>query len=114
MNQGAKGSLHGNKDEEKMPPLYDQQLVVANGGLSSEMGMEYIHKILHKPEKPDLFFLAKPRWKENELALKVPGPAYYHPKNQPKILSFNRNNKDFIVTPGVNNPEDDDPIADGF
>ena len=107
----------GSKNEEKKDkPLYEQQLIIANGGVTSEQGMEYIHKILHKPEKPDLFKLNAPRWKVNELLLKVPGPAYYHPKNQPKALSFNRCNKPgvFIVTPGVSNPEDDDPIADNF
>jgi hypothetical protein len=59
-----------------------------------------------------LFELSSPRWKKSEYEFKVPGPAYYHPWNQPKTLSFNRNNVDFIVTPGVCNEQDDDPIYD--
>ena len=27
--------------------------------------------------KRDLFYLSSPRWKENKLKLKIPGPAYY-------------------------------------
>ena len=106
-----KGSLHGKDGKE--PTLYEQQLVMANGGISSEQGMEYIHRIIHRPEKPDIFLLFAPRWKKNQLALKVPGPAYYHPKNQPKALSFNNADKNkFIVTPGAINPKADNPIDD--
>ena len=97
----------------KEPTLYEQQLIMANGGISSEQGMEYIHRIIHRPEKPDIFQLYAPRWKKNELALKVPGPAYYHPKVQPKALSFNNADKThFIVTPGAINPKADNPIDD--
>ena len=97
----------------KEPTLYEQQLIMANGGISSEQGMEYIHRIIHRPEKPDIFQLYAPRWKKNELALKVPGPAYYHPKIQPKALSFNNADKThFIVTPGAINPKADNPIDD--
>ena len=97
----------------KEPNIYEQQLIMANGGISSEQGMEYIHRIIHRPEKPDIFQLYAPRWKKNELALKVPGPAYYHPKNQPKALSFNNADKThFIVTPGAINPKADNPIDD--
>jgi hypothetical protein len=106
-----KGFLYGNIGKE--PTLYEQQLVMANGGISSEQGMEYIHRIIHKPEKPDNFQLFEPRWKKNELALKVPGPAYYHPKIQQKKLSFNNADKTkFIVTPGAINPKADNPIED--
>ena len=106
-----KGFLYGNVGKE--PTLYEQQLVMANGGISSEQGMEYIHRIIHKPEKPDNFQLFEPRWKKNELALKVPGPAYYHPKIQQKKLSFNNADKTkFIVTPGAINPKADNPIED--
>ena len=85
-------------------------LVVANGGLESDQGMEYIHKILSKPPKPNLFELYSPRWKKNELEFKVPGPAYYHPRIQQKVLSFNRNNVDFIWTPGVVNEDYEEPL----
>ena len=103
--------LHGNNGKE--PTLYEQQLIMANGGISSEQGIEYIHRIIHRPEKPDIFQLYAPRWKKNELALKVPGPAYYHPKNQPKALSFNNaDKKHFIVTSGAINPKADNPIDD--
>ena len=106
-----KGFLYGNVGKE--PTLYEQQLVMANGGISSEQGMEYIHRIIHKPEKPDNFQLFEPRWKKNELALKVPGPAYYHPKIQQKKLSFNNADKTkFIVTPGAINVKADNPIED--
>ena len=105
-----KAFIHGNIAKETN--LYERQLIMANGGISNDNGMEYIHKILKKPEKPDIFQLYSPRWKKNELELKVPGPAYYHPKNQPKTLSFNKNNVDFIVTPGVANPDADNPLAD--
>ena len=89
---------------------------VGNIGITaSEQGMEYIHRIIHRPEKPDIFQLYAPRWKKNELALKVPGPAYYHPKNQPKALSFNNADKThFIVTPGAINPKADNPIDDAL
>ena len=98
---------------KKEPTLYEQQLIMANGGISNEQGMEYIHRIIHRPKKPDIFQLYAPRWKKNELALKVPGPAYYHPKNQPKALSFNSADKThFIVTPGAINPKADNPIED--
>ena len=110
-NMRNKAFIYGSVTS-KVPNLYDRQLIMANGGISSDIGMEYIHKILHKPEKPDIFELYAPRWKKNELELKVPGPAYYHPKNQPKTLSFNKNTNDFIVTPGVSNPDADNPIAD--
>ena len=107
-----KGFLYGNT-MGKEPTLYEQQLIMANGGISSEQGMEYIHRIIHRPEKPDIFQLYAPRWKKNELALKVPGPAYYHPKVQPKALSFNNADKThFIVTPGAINPKADNPIDD--
>ena len=106
-----KGFLYGTGGKE--PTLYDQQLIMANGGISSEQSMEYIHRIIHRPEKPDIFQLYAPRWKKNELALKVPGPAYYHPKTQPKALSFNNADKSkFIVTPGAINPKADNPIDD--
>lgn len=85
-------------------------LIVANGGLESDQGMEYIHKILSKPPKPNLFELYSPRWKKNELEFKVPGPAYYHPRIPQKMLSFNRNNVDFIWTPGVVNDDYEEPI----
>ena len=98
---------------KKEPTLYEQQLIMANGGISNEHGMEYIHRIIHRQKKPDIFKLYAPRWKENELALKVPGPAYYHPKTQPKALSFNSADKThFIVTPGAINPKADNPIED--
>ena len=100
------------KDNIKRSDSKNENYIMANGGLSNDQGMEYIHKILHKPQKPDLFELSSPRWKKNEYEFKVPGPAYYHPRNQPKTLSFNRNNIDFIVTPGVCNEQDDDPIYD--
>ena len=107
-----KGFLYGNT-MGKEPTLYEQQLIMANGGISSEQGMEYIHRIIHRPEKPDIFQLYAPRWKKNELALKVPGPAYYHPKTQPKALSFNNADKThFIVTPGAINLKADSPIDD--
>ena len=107
-----KGFLYGNT-MGKEPTLYEQQLIMANGGISSEQGMEYIHRIIHRPEKPGIFQLYSPRWKKNELALKVPGPAYYHPKIQPKALSFNNADKThFIVTPGAINPKADNPIDD--
>jgi hypothetical protein len=110
-NDDIYGKLYGNSGKE--PTLYEQQLIMANGGISSEQGMEYIHRIIHRPEKPDIFQLYAPRWKKNELALKVPGPAYYHPKNQPKALSFNNADKThFIVTPGAINPKADNPIDD--
>ena len=48
----------------------------------------------------------------NELEFKVPGLDYYHPIDQPKKLSFNWNNIDFIVKPGVFNEEDDNQIYD--
>ena len=99
-------------DNIKRSDSKNENYIMANGGLSNDQGMEYIHKILHKPQKPDLFELSSPRWKKNEYEFKVPGPAYYHPRNQPKTLSFNRNNIDFIVTPGVCNEQDDDPIYD--
>jgi hypothetical protein len=106
-----KGFLYGNIGKE--PTLYEQQLVMANGGISNEQGMEYIHRIIHKPEKPDNFQLYEPRWKKNELALKVPGPAYYHPKIQQKKLSFNRADQSkFIVTAGAINSNADNPIED--
>lgn len=95
------------KDEPKQSKT---SFVVANGGVESDQGMEYIHKILHKPQKPDLFELNSPRWKKNELEFKVPGPAYYHPRVPQKVLSFNRNNVDFIWTPGVVNDDYEEPI----
>ena len=88
---------------------------MANGGLSNDRGMEYIHRIIHRPEKPDMFQLYAPRWKQNELSLKVPGPAFYHPIIQPKALSFNNADKKvWIVTPGAINPKADNPIDDDF
>jgi hypothetical protein len=107
-----KGFLYG-KSRDKEPTLYEEQLIMANGGLANDTGMEYIHRIIHRPEKPDIFQLYAPRWRKNELALKVPGPAYYHPKIQPKMLSFNNADKNhFIVTPGAINPKADNPIED--
>ena len=108
-----KGFLYGK--ESKEPTLYDQQLIMANGGLSNDQGMEYIHRIIHRPEKPDMFQLYAPRWKTNELSLKVPGPAFYHPVIQAKTLSFNNADKKiWIVTPGVANPKADNPIDNDF
>ena len=108
-----KGFLYNNANKE--PTLYDQQLIMANGGLSNDQGMEYIHRIIHRPEKPDMFKLYAPRWKQNDLALKVPGPAFYHPIIQPKALSFNNADKKvWIVTPGAINPKADNPIDDDF
>ena len=45
--------------------------------------------------------------KKNDKEFKNPGPAYYNPKTQYKVLSFNRNNEDFIVTPGFLNEKGD-------
>ena len=106
-----KGFLYGNGAKE--PDLYEQQLIMANGGISNDQGMEYIHRIIHRPKKPNIFELYAPRWSKNEYELKVPGPAYYHPKIQPKALSFNNADKThFIVTPGAINPKADNPIDD--
>ena len=108
-----KGFLAGKTNKE--PNLYDQQLIMANGGISNDQGMEYIHRIIHRPEKPDMFQLYSPRWKQNELALKVPGPAFYHPIIQPKTLSFNNADKKiWIVSPGATNPKADNPIDNDF
>ena len=108
-----KGFLYNNKEKE--PTLYDQQLIMANGGLSNDQGMEYIHRIIHRAEKPDMFQLYAPRWKQNDLALKVPGPAFYHPVIQPKQLSFNHADKKvWIVTPGAINAKADNPIDNDF
>ena len=88
---------------------------MANGGLSNDQGMEYIHRIIHRAEKPDMFQLFAPRWKQNELALKVPGPAFYQPKIQPKHLSFNRADKKvWLVTPGAINIKGDNPLENDF
>lgn len=83
-------------------------LMILNGGMDSDKGMEYIHKILHKPKKPDLFELNSQRWNENKLDFKVPGPSYYHPRKPELRLSFNKNNVDFIVSPGVVNQVPDE------
>ena len=108
-----KGFLYKNKEKE--PNLYDQRLIMANGGLSNDQGMEYIHRIIHRAEKPDMFQLFAPRWKQNELALKVPGPAFYQPKIQPKHLSFNRADKKvWLVTPGAINIKGDNPLENDF
>ena len=85
-------------------------MMIINGRVESEQGMEYIGKILSRQAKPDLFELNSPRWKKNELEFKVPGPAYYHPRLPQKMLSFNRNNVDFIWTPGVVNEDYEEPI----
>ena len=69
--------------------------------------MEYIHEILYKTKKPHISKLNVPRWKKNDKEFKNPGPAYYNPKTQYKVLSFNRNNEDFIVTPGFLNEKGD-------
>ena len=37
---------------------------MANAGLSNVQGVEYIHIILHIPQKPDLFKLSSFRWKK--------------------------------------------------
>ena len=105
------GFLFGNT--EKQSTSYDQQIIMTNGGISNGQGMEYIHRIIHRSEKPNILYLYAPRWKKDELAFKVPGPAYYHPKNQPKALSFNNANKKyFIVTPGAINSKADNLIND--
>jgi hypothetical protein len=100
------------KENNKKDNFDVDNIYMGNNGLTNDQGIEYIEKILQKPKKADLMKLATPRWKLNELEFKVPGPAYYHPRDQPKILSFNRNNIDFIVTPGVFNEDDDNPIYD--
>ena len=85
--------------------------LMTSSGLSNNFidnSMEYIHKILHKNKKPDIFKLNAPRWKKDDNEFKNPGPAYYHPKTQYKVLSFNRNNEDFIVTSGHLNEKGDD------
>lgn len=51
-------------------------------------------------QKPDIFSLFSPRWKENKYELKVPGPAYYITKDPTIKYSFNRNGKDFICPGG--------------
>ena len=79
-----------------------------NFGFSNEDEIQYIHKVLNKTKKDDIFKLNAPRWKKDEYEFKIPGPAYYHPKIQYKSLSFNRNNIDFIVTPGLINEKGDD------
>ena len=100
------------KEGNKKDNFDVDNIYMGNNGLTNDQGIEYIEKILQKPKKADLMKLATPRWKLNELEFKVPGPAYYHPRDQPKTLSFNRNNIDFIVTPGVFNEDDDNPIYD--
>ena len=89
--------------------------LMTSSGLSNNFidnSMEYIHKILHKNKKPDIFKLNAPRWKKDDNEFKNPGPAYYHPKTQYKVLSFNRNNEDFIVTSGHLNEKGDDIFED--
>ena len=87
----------------------NDKYLMTSRGLSNNVidSMEYIHKILHKTKKPDIFKLNAPRWKKNDKEFKNPGPAYYNPKTQYKVLSFNRNNEDFIVTPGFLNEKGD-------
>ena len=70
----------------------------ADNGKEMECG---VGKATGKGNKKDLFELNSPRWKKNEIEFKVPGPAYYHPCLQQKMLSFNKNTADFIWTPGV-------------
>ena len=88
----------------------NDKYLMTSRGLSNNVidSMEYIHKILHKNKKPDIFKLNAPRWKKDDNEFKNPGPAYYNPKTQYKVLSFNRNNEDFIVTPGFLNEKGDD------
>ena len=46
--------------------------------LNQEKELDYIKSILGNDNgKRDLFYLSSPRWKENKLKLKTPGPAYY-------------------------------------
>lgn len=70
-----------------------------------ERGYDYIHKILKKEKKPDLFELSPARWEKKE-EFKMPGPAYYRPKIPNAKLSFNRNNHQFIIPGGVGNNDD--------
>ncbi len=89
--------------------------LMTSSGLSNNFidnSMEYIHKILHKNKKPDIFKLNAPRWKKDDNEFKNPGPAYYHPKTQYKVLSFNRNNEDFIVSSGHLNEKGDNIFED--
>lgn len=51
-------------------------------------------------QKPDIFSLFSPRWKENKYELKVPGPAYYITKDHKMKYSYNRNGKEFICPGG--------------
>ena len=46
--------------------------------LNQQKELDYIKSILGNDNgKRDLFYLSSPRWKENKLKLKIPGPAYY-------------------------------------
>lgn len=99
LSQGGKKSGHNKKLHYKKE---DADLIVYNMDFDSDQGIEYIHNILEKKPKQALFKLNSARWKVNELQFKVPGPAYYHPRVPYKALSFNRNKKDFIWTPGAN------------
>ena len=49
-------------------------------------------------DKPQIFELNSPRWKNDNYSFKVPGPAYYHPKLPKTKVSFNISNKKFIYT----------------
>ena len=47
--------------------------------IDQERELEYIKSILGNDNgRPDLFYLASPRWKESKYKLKTPGPAYYY------------------------------------
>ena len=100
----TKGMPNKEKNEDKNKYLMTS-IGISNNDIDS---MEYIHKILNKNKKPDIFKLNAPRWKKDDNEFKNPGPAYYNPKTQYKVLSFNRNNEDFIVTSGHLNEKGDD------
>ena len=100
----TKGMPNKEKNEDKNKYLMTS-IGISNNEIDS---MEYIHKILNKNKKPDIFKLNAPRWKKDNNEMKNPGPAYYNPKTQYKVLSFNRNNEDFIVTSGHLNEKGDD------
>lgn len=93
-----------NKDLPDVKPL---EIRSANAIIDDkDKGYEYIHKILQKENKPDLFELSPPRWQQKE-EFKVPGPAYYRPRIQNPKLSFNKNSNQFIIPCGIGNNEDD-------
>lgn len=69
--------------------------------IEEEKELDYIKQILGNDNaKPDLFYLASPRWKKNIYETKVPGPAYYVPKNIKDKYSYNRSTNLYMCPKG--------------